>query len=474
MPNPESSPAPQTPAPPTQIQPINNAAPSSEAQSKLAAELERLFPGGAIPDGGRYNSEANMMRSAGRESSVQAAAATPPGSIIGNNIQGPVTGQPVVPVVQPIATPAQPTAQPATPAQPAGQPVTPAQPAAQSTTPAPTPEEKKAAEDKAAAEKAEEAVKAAAAAKKPLTDAERDAAQAAMTPQAGTAFKTLRNENKELKEAIAAKEREISEAKTKLAQTLAIEEAEKLKASLKQAQERLAIFDYKATDEYQTQVAQPLTSVEAEIKALATKNQISEAELNAALESGDMDRLAELSSNFNRLELNHFDRLLSAREDYRNYGKQLEAQAQDKIKNFQQMQQAEQLKAAEAAKAEWVKALDTTQEELAKTMPIFKPTGDAEFDANMSAAIESVKTTDLSQLTNEQIAKVFYRNAAFDLVLGLVTNLHNKNVELDQRVRQLSGTALPAGSGNPPATEVVQPTFKSMQDAVRTLPQILP
>lgn len=474
MPNPESSPAPQTPAPPTQTTPITNAAPGSEAQSKLAAELERLFPGGAIPDGGRFNSEATMMRSAGRESSVQAAAATPPGSIVGANIQGPAAVQPVVPVQQPAAPIVQPAAAPAAPAAPA----------ASATQPVPTPEEKaKADADKTAADKATaeaDAIKAAAAgaAKKSLSESERDAAEKIMTPQAGTAFKTLRNELKEARDAIAAKEKELADYQKKIAEAVPTTEAEKLKETLRQTQERLAIFDYRATEEYQSQVAQPLASVESEIVALATKGQIPEADLQAALNDPDpnrrSDRLAELSSNFNRIDLNRFDRLVAAREDYQSFGKQLESQAQDKIKNYQQFQEAEMLKAQETAKAEWSKALDATQEELAKTMPIFAPTGDAQFDADMNAAIENVRTTDLAKLSNPQIAETFYKASAFPLVLQLVTNLHNKNVELSNRVQQLSGTAAPAGGGHAPAAEVVQPTFTSMQEAVRTLPQILP
>ncbi len=464
MPNPDSTPPATTPPPPPPAanQPVpSNAQPDSQAQTKMAAELERMFPGGQIPDGGRFNNEANLMRSAGRDSSVVAAAATPPGSTVNAPIVQPVITTPGV--VQP---PVAPTAPP-TPGQPTQQPTTPA---------AQTPEEKAATEKAVADKAAADAIKAAAEAgkpKAPLTDAERDAAQAAMTPQAGTAFKNLRHELGEAKKALQAKEAQIAEAQTKLSKTLATEEAVQLKEKLAKAEQKLSVFDYRSTTEYQDQVAVPLTNVEAEIKAIAVKNQISEEALTKAL--NNPDALAELSTNFNRLDLMRFDKLILAREDYQKFGEQLEAQAQDRLKNYSSIQEAEAARAAEAAKADWSKALDTTQAELAETMPIFKPTGDAQFDADMTAAINEVKSMDLSKLSNADIAKAFYRDKAFDIVLGLVTNLHNKNVELDTRVKQLSGTSVPAGGGHATTVEPTKPVFSGMQDAVRQLiPAILP
>jgi hypothetical protein len=277
-----------------------------------------------------------------------------------------------------------------------------------------------------------------------------------MTVAAGTAFKHVRNANTRLEEENKSLLAKLEAAEK--APPVTNEEVEKLRNENTGFKERLAAVDYQNSEEFATNIAQPLAAVDATIQSLAAKYSVDAGALRSALTEPDAnkrsDALSELSTSFNRLDMQRFD---SSILDY----DKLNAEKQRVLQTAFQRQE-EQRRNAETARiqsareieANWKNSLAASLNKLTAESPIFAKTEDEVWDKAMSERIAKVQAVDLGKVSPEAVARAFYQAEALDLTLGLVTDLVKKNSEQDAMITKLRGATPVAGGGTPPAAPV--------------------
>jgi hypothetical protein len=290
---------------------------------------------------------------------------------------------------------------------------------------------------------------------KKVTDADLDKAQAGMSIQAGTAFKIVRGELADARAALEAKEQEMTQLReqaTKVDET----ELQTLRDQVKTYEEELSVIRIESTTDFKKTITQPLEAAKSGLKQLAGKYQINESDLQAALAEPDAakrsDKLSALSENFNRLDTVRFDQLILETEQLEGKRAQMLGSASQKYQEMQQQREQAAREAEARFQQDWTRALDATLDKMTEEFaPIFKPTGDAKWDAKVQAAVEGVKGTDLTKMSNDDIAATFYKAGTFPLVLNLVTQLYAETEQLNATIDKLRGGTPPIGDGTPPA-----------------------
>jgi hypothetical protein len=355
---------------------------------------------------------------------------------------------PVTPAAAPTKTPAgTPTAtpEPTPAATPEPTPAAPPEP-----TPAATPEPTPAAATGATA---------AAPAEPKLTDDQLDAAQKKMTVAAGTAFKAVRTENKQL-------EAQISDLQAKLdaaskTPPVTNEEFEAIRKENAAYKERLAAVDYQNSDEYQTKISKPLEVVDATLKALATKYSVDAAALRAALAEPDVakrsDQLSELSASFNRLDMQRFDSSVVDHDRLNAEKRQVLQNAFQKQEEERRQIETARVQTARNLQESWKASLTNSLNKLTAESPIFAKTEDEAWDKAMSDAVARVQAVDLGRIPTDELARALYRSEALGMALNLVTDLVKKNSEQDAVITKLRGATPKAGGGTVPTAPVSPP-----------------
>jgi hypothetical protein len=312
-----------------------------------------------------------------------------------------------------------------------------------------------------------------------LTQEQLDAASKKMDVKAGTAFKYVRGQLETTQTELNSSRTKIAEleAKLKEAPTADPKVVADLQEKVADYERKLAAYDYQTTPEYQSKIESPLTAAEATLKSIASKYNVDQAELRAAIGEKDAakrsDQLSELSKDFNRLDMATFDRNIAAYDN-------LQAE-KAKVLQFAAETMEKQRRDAEAARAaqvrdfqqSWNASLDTTLKTLAEKNPIFAKTGDEKWDADLAGRISKIKSVDIARVPNEALASALYKEAAFDLMEGLVADLVHENQTLNDRVTKLQGGTPPAGAGQVP-TEVAVPTVKPDASFLQTIKDKLP
>jgi hypothetical protein len=313
------------------------------------------------------------------------------------------------------------------------------------------------------------------------TDAQLDAAQSKMTLAAGTAFKYVRGENSTLKTKVQELQAELEKAKA--APPSSNEEVENLRTQLAEASKKLAVVDYQSTAEFQNKIAKPLARAEDDLKSLAAKYKVDEAALRAALVEPDVakrsDQLAELSANFNRIDMARFDSSLMELEKLTAQRAEILADAFNRSEQMRKEREIADRTAKENFTKDWTNAVLKAPERLAQSNPIFAPTGDEKWDKELQAAFAQVKNVNIATISNDELATALYQAATLPLTLGLISDLVARSTEQEARIAKLTGTAVPAGGGAPPPTPPTGPTGPTGGDSFigtlkARLPGILP
>ena len=282
-----------------------------------------------------------------------------------------------------------------------------------------------------------------------------DEAGKKMDIKAGTAFKHVRDQNDKLE----------SENKVLLDRIKALEgasgpatsdpaEVQALKDKVQRYENELAISRVEATDDFKNNISAPLAKANTDLQAIATKYQVNSGELAAALSNPDAiartDKLAELSANFNRLDLVRFDQLIAKIDQLNEQKTTTISMAADKWKATQAKADADAAAATQAFEANWKSALDVASARLDKE-DFFKPTGDANRDAKIKAAQDKVRGMDVTKLSNEELAESLYRGYAFPVLLDELATQLALIGSKDAEIAKLRGGTPPAGGGDGPA-----------------------
>ncbi len=404
-------------AEPTEVPPHTNPAPAT-AQTAIAARLNELFPSGVLPDPTQLRS--GEMAAGDPRNRVREDAATGPAATTG-------------PTGAPAATGTEATGAPAASTGTTG---------VSGTT---GPSDEPTGPTQAASGPAESGP----------TQAQLDEAGKKMDIKAGTAFKHVRDENATLKQELAATKKEL-EAKSGATGPVAdAAEVAELKAKVARYEGELAISRVEATDDFIKNISKPLAQATADMQAIATKYQVPAADLAAAMAVADplarTDKLAELSANFNRMDVIRFDKLVGKIESLSEQKQSEITNAAEKWKTIQAQRDAESKQAASAFESNWKGALVTAAGKL-ESDGFFKLTGNAERDAEITKIQQTVQNLDVAKVSNEELAASLYKAYAFPLLLEEMSAALATVGEKDARIAKLEGSsARPAGGGqNPP------------------------
>lgn len=314
-----------------------------------------------------------------------------------------------------------------------------------------------------------------------VTDSQLDAVEKSMDLKAGTAFRILRDQGKskdktidELKAALAAKE--TTSATNTPEQNQQIEE---MKSILADYEKVIAVKSIEDTADFKKNIAVPFDKANKGLETLAGKHNIALADLQAAIADPDpakrSDRLSELSANFNRLDMTQFDRLVMELDRLREAKQTATAQAAESWKNELEIQRQRTEKAKADFEADWRRALDSSFTRLQEVLPILKKGTDDELNTKIDSLRAKVTTTDIAKMPNDDLVAALYRSEVLDIILNQNVELTEKNIAQAERLAKLSNTTPGAGGGDkPPGDGATGPKeYESAEEAFKaTLPGI--
>jgi Spy/CpxP family protein refolding chaperone len=297
----------------------------------------------------------------------------------------------------------------------------------------------------------------------------------------GTAFRIVRSdndrlegENKQLQTSLAERDTLIAQLKANQADS---EEIKKLREKVAAQDAELAVIRYEATPEFQT-VQNDFSKTESGLFAIAKKYNIPARDLAAALsEKGEetrRDQLAEMSKDFKPFDLVAFDRLV---QEYDIKGSALataRAQAADRLRTRQAAEAEAARTQMEKLTHNWKTALDLSAGQLATEIPLTKPTGDEKWDTDVKNGMNRVKSLNIAQMKDEDIALRFYKSEMLPLALRLVKSLTTDVLSLQERVTKLQGGTPPAGGGAPPPPTPPATGPKPDASFLKVLQELLP
>lgn len=289
-----------------------------------------------------------------------------------------------------------------------------------------------------------------------VSDEDLAAAEAKMDVKAGTAFRYLKGTLKE-------KESQMGEMRTRIQQLEAreaemtgklgeLERLPQMQDTLSRYEQELSISRVEATDEFQRTVAVPLRQVEGGLSELAKKYEVPPSDMQAALHDTNQvsrtDRLAELSSNFNRLDLAKFDRLIGDMDRLEAVKTETLANAKVLADRVAAQQQAAQVNVRKQWSDEWTGAAEKVISSMAKQLPLFSAEGqDAAWKERIEAAQNAVKTLDLPAMPAEEQVAMAYRSQVFPVAVQLVQDLFSENQELEAKLAKYRTATPGAGAG---------------------------
>lgn len=277
--------------------------------------------------------------------------------------------------------------------------------------------------------------------------------------EAGTAFRIVRKEKDTLSKQLEATETKLQAAESKAAEAgTSSKEVTELREKVERYEKELAVTNYEATEQYQKTIGKPLATANAALTQLTTKYEVPAAELRAALAEPDAgkrtDLLSELSAKFNRLDTAAFDRVINDISNLESARSQALSTASEQLAQARAERERQATDASKSLEKEWGTARDKALEGLTADETavgvLFKPTGDEKFDADVTAALEQVKTLDIAKLSNEEIAARFYRSQVLPLATRLISNQFARIEALTAEVAGLRGSTPPIGTGTPP------------------------
>lgn len=308
-----------------------------------------------------------------------------------------------------------------------------------------------------------------------VSESQLDAVEKSMDLKAGTAFKIVRTreqaalkEVETLKAALAAKES--TSATNTPEQNKQIDE---MKSILADYEKVIAVKSIEDTADFKKNISEPLAKVEKGLEGIATKHSISLADLQSALADPDpakrSDRLSELSTNFNRFDMNQFDRLVMEVDRLREAKQTAVAQAAESWKNELEIQRQRTEKARADFEADWRRALDVSFTKLQEVLPILKKGEDATLNEKVDALRTRVTSTDIAKMSNDDLVAALYRSEALNIILDQNAELTEKNLVQAERLSKLQNTTPGAGEGDkPPADGATGPkTYKTAEEAFK-------
>jgi hypothetical protein len=282
-----------------------------------------------------------------------------------------------------------------------------------------------------------------------------------LTDKAAVKWGELRNENRAYKKEIETLKAELDKAKA----TPAVDtsEVERLKQINSEYENELAVARVEATQEYKSNVVEPMVNVVGFLNTLAERYEVpSKALLEAMAESDpskQSDLLTDLGASMNerdRLRLysaaDDYNEIIRRRDYYQSFSRermtQIEQQRQAEIAK----QQAESEKTATEAKAAYEKATTKVFEDLKKQVPVLS-------DEEIASDVQRLAKGDYSNAAPELKSYLAHSGA---LLPHLLKAIQSAKSDLDKANKTIAGYR----NGSPKAGSGSSETSRSMPEDV--------
>lgn len=298
-----------------------------------------------------------------------------------------------------------------------------------------------------------------------ISDSDLDKVESKMDLKSGTAFKFVRGELKAERDARTALEAKVQELEAKTAQ---VEDSTALKAKLDAYEKELSVVNVQATEDFKVKVELPLSQAINTVRAFAQKYGISEEDVRAALSEPDplnrTDSLAELSSNFNRFDLNRFDKALGDIFDLEATRASILSNAQEAMIQLNQQKQSAAASEQAQRKTALAEALNQTHEEVSTQL---KAINLPDWDKQAASIKDTVSKSDLFALGPKDLSTLAYRAAGFDTTVKMLESISKENSELKALNGRLKGASPSAAAGAPAQSTPADDPNMTFADAVK-------
>lgn len=261
-----------------------------------------------------------------------------------------------------------------------------------------------------------------------------------LTEKAAVKWGELRAEAAKAKEYVKEIETLKSELEKAKASPVDTSELEKLKQINSEYEKELAIARVEATQEYKTNVVEPMVGVVGFINTLAERYELNSKEMLAAFAEADPDKQNELISDIassmnerDRLRLyasaDDYNEIIRRRDTYQSNSRERMAQIEQERQAEAAKLKAESEKSSAEAKAAYEKATSKVFEDLKKSVPVLS-------DDEVAAEVQRLAKEDYSSADPELKSYLAHSGA---LLPHLLNALKTAKAELEASNKKIVG-----------------------------------
>ena len=271
-----------------------------------------------------------------------------------------------------------------------------------------------------------------------------------LTEKASVKWGELRNENRTYKKEIETLKAEVE--KLKATPTVDNSEVEKLKQINSEYEKELAVARVEATQEYKSNVVEPMVNVVGFLNTLATKYELSSKDMLNAFSETDptkqSDLIADIAASMNerdRLKFyssaDDYSEIIKLRDSYQSSSQERMAKLESEKQAEITRQQQESEKLVTEARAAYEKATTKVFEDLKKQVPVLS-------DAEVAADVQRLAKGDYSNANPELKSYLAHSGAILPHILKA---LQSAKADLDKANKTIAGYrngSPKAGSGS--------------------------
>lgn len=281
-----------------------------------------------------------------------------------------------------------------------------------------------------------------------------------LTEKAAIKWGELRNENRAYKKEVEALKSELEKAKAAPVDSAEIEKLRQINAEYEQ---ELAVARVEATQEYKSNVVEPMVNVVGYLNNLASKYELNSKEMLAAFAETDpskqSDMIADIAASMNERDrlrfyasADDYAEIIRRRDVYQSNSRERMAQLEQQRQAELAKQQAETEKSVAEAKQAYEKATSKVFEDLKKSVPVLS-------DEEVAADVQRLAKGDYTNADPELKAYLAHSGA---LLPHILKALKEAKAELDAANKKIVSYR----NGSPKAGGGSSETAKNVPDDI--------
>ena len=274
---------------------------------------------------------------------------------------------------------------------------------------------------------------------------------------AKNAFASMRKDLKAERERASALEAKIAELEKSRAETDP-EEVTHLRQLNEEYERELQVARVEATQEFKEAVIAPLSKIRESVGAIATKYELSEAEIMNAFTEADAntrtDKLSDLAAGMNDRDKFSLYDLETRFAKVQGTRDRVVANAKLALEKIEQHRQEQSKVEQEESGKRYFSTIAKAWEEAQGAVPLLKPIeGDDEWNGQLNQAQEFVRSLNFSELNDEGKARLAIRSAIAPIVYGQFVLAMNELKEAKKSLEKYQKATPKAGGGNAAAQQ---------------------